>query len=604
MNEIEDNVSVKPMWCDRLRPRQFSECLMHKKINAQLQSLTCDSKARNEFPHVLITGPTGSGKRTRASCLIASLFHIRRSEIYKIYNLLPNNGDENSQYAAQLEQVLERINFTVIDGVEYAVSEEQKKSDECNIPVNLVLTRAKTINCDKAKDGIQILHSPVHVEMTPHDVNYCDTKIVQTTLKTLFENNEFDLLTFGSIPSLNRYRKEENSTTQMDHTNPNFRIFVFNNVDKMSREAQTALRRIMEDYSTSVRFILIAVNLDHVCAPIQSRCHLITLPRPSDEVIQTVLKSALSRVLPTAVTETVDYQQSVTGFVARLTKQSEGNVTKALTVLQASLQAYVDSPAAMVSALTRCEISQPDWVFGLNECVSQICQVNMRSGSTRHLFIKEKLGELLKRRVPTEYIVRYFDKQVRKTLRDQFKLVSQAIEQLLKDTTNSPEEHINDEERLYLEKRLNIIRCQLAGVCSDITSACAFYETRSTKSQYAIIHINALALCLVVIVGLYQNSLAVALDSDKHLRVCRPYSSVYDLSRLLRHTMQKKRIDFDSLPKTDLSELIKEESNTAEMMKKMCFSSASTLAGVDWSAVRSKIESEQKINIAKVLVDN
>lgn len=674
-------VQVRATWCDRLRPRTFGECLMHDAVNERLRALVYDAKARNELPHIMLTGPAGCGKRTRASCLIAALYQIRRSELYRIFELLPTRtangghvgaGDgSETALAPTLDEMLQRINTVVRDGKEVPLSEQEQRSDACNVPVNVVLTRARTITCDKAKDGIQVLHSPVHVEMTPHDVNFCDTKIVQSTLKTLFESSEFDLLTLGAVPSLCRFDKgsaaaswpvrrqqekaqqkeqekqhageeQEKEQEKEQHVNPRFRVFVFNNVDKMSREAQTALRRIMEDYSTVARFIVIAVNIDHVIAPIQSRCHIVTVPRPDDQEVEHVLESALFRVAPPGVLASEAVRAVVKPYIAKLAAQSDGNVTKALTVMQASLHSLLENHDALVVALRRFDIAQPDWLQSMRDCVQQICQVSMRSSTTRHVYIKDTLSELLKRRVPTEYIVCYLDQHVRRTLREQALFISRSMQQLLDDNpgTNTSslltldggggsggsggEERVSEEERRYLQRQLQSIKCQLAGVCSDVSTACAFYETRSTKSQYAVIHISALALCLVVIVGLYQNSLALTLDAGTQLRVCRPYSAVYELGRLLCHTMQRLGTDASAaaIAPATFGASAKQTTgvnvtggggsatsatsgagatsgasgvSVAQQMKQLCLASNS-LAGVDWRVVRQQAK-EQNIAV-------
>jgi len=69
-----------------------------------------------------------------------------------------------------------------------------------------------------------------------------------------------------------------------------FKIIILDEADEMTSDAQTALRRIIEDTAKICRFILIANNLSKIIGPIQSRCVVFKFTRISNKEILPQLK--------------------------------------------------------------------------------------------------------------------------------------------------------------------------------------------------------------------------------------------------------------------------------------------------------------------------
>lgn len=70
------------LWVDKYRPKDFQKLNYHKELATRLKSLS----AEDDFPHLLIYGPSGSGKKTRIMCLLRELFgsgveRIHREEL-------------------------------------------------------------------------------------------------------------------------------------------------------------------------------------------------------------------------------------------------------------------------------------------------------------------------------------------------------------------------------------------------------------------------------------------------------------------------------------------------------------------------------------------
>lgn len=65
-----------------------------------------------------------------------------------------------------------------------------------------------------------------------------------------------------------------------------FSVVLLTEVDKLTKDAQHALRRTMEKYMATCRLILCCNSISKIIAPIQSRCLAIRVPAPSIEDVR------------------------------------------------------------------------------------------------------------------------------------------------------------------------------------------------------------------------------------------------------------------------------------------------------------------------------
>ena len=70
-----------------------------------------------------------------------------------------------------------------------------------------------------------------------------------------------------------------------------FKIIILDEADEMTSDAQTALRRIIEDTAKYCRFILIANNISKIIDPIQSRCAIFKFTSIPEEIMINHLES-------------------------------------------------------------------------------------------------------------------------------------------------------------------------------------------------------------------------------------------------------------------------------------------------------------------------
>jgi replication factor C small subunit len=105
-----------------------------------------------------------------------------------------------------------------------------------------------------------------------------------------------------------------------------FKIVLLDEADNMTGDAQQALRRLMELYTASTRFILLANYPSKIIDPIQSRCAFFRFtPLSRDDVV--------GRLRYIAEREAVEYDDEALDTIYEI---SEGDMRKAINILQAA----------------------------------------------------------------------------------------------------------------------------------------------------------------------------------------------------------------------------------------------------------------------------
>jgi DNA polymerase III delta prime subunit len=107
---------------------------------------------------------------------------------------------------------------------------------------------------------------------------------------------------------------------------PNFKIVILDEADQLTQDAQGALRRVMEIYSTSTRFALCCNYVSRIIDPVASRCSKFRFKALAGG-------QAAARVAEILKAEGVDYED---GVIERTLKVSDGDLRRAINLLQSA----------------------------------------------------------------------------------------------------------------------------------------------------------------------------------------------------------------------------------------------------------------------------
>lgn len=289
------------LWCDKYRPKTLGALDYHKEQAEQLKKLVNS----DDFPHLLIYGPNGAGKKTRIMATLREL------------------------YGPGVEKLrIERQTFET----------PSKKTIE-----------------------MTTLTSNYHIEVNASDAGYYDRIVIQEMIKTMAQTNQLD-----------------------SNTQKSFKVVVLTEVDKLTKDAQHALRRTMEKYMSTCRLILCCNSTSRVIPAVRSRCLCLRVPAPSLDQITNILKQ-------TCKSESLSLPQELAN---RIAEKSSRNLRRALLACEATYVAHYPFTDNQ-------EINEPDWECFLKETARLITQ---NQSVERVLMIRDRLYELLCHCIPADVI--------------------------------------------------------------------------------------------------------------------------------------------------------------------------------------------------------
>ena len=218
--------------------------------------------------------------------------------------------------------------------------------------------------------------SPHHLEFTPADAGIQDRLVIQEMLK--------EVASASVIPSSARP--------------VNFKIVVLHEIDRLSRDAQHALRRTMEKYTATTRLILCATSATRIMEPLRSRTLLLRVPAPSRMQMEETLRTVLASELPD-----VKVEGEVAELLTRIAITSRGNMRRAVLMLEACRVRLGPTLQAKEAGKTSMAVQRPDWEIYIEQIAAEVLA---KQSPQQLLMTRGRIYELLGHCIPGDVVLR------------------------------------------------------------------------------------------------------------------------------------------------------------------------------------------------------
>ena len=203
----------------------------------------------------------------------------------------------------------------------------------------------------------------LNFQVNPSDVGIYDRIVIQELIKTVASAQQIHLSNENGI---------------------NFKVVVLTEVDRLTKDAQHALRRTMEKYMSTCRIILMANSTSKVIPAIRSRCLSVRVAAPSQEEVVSVLMTVAKK----------EGLSLPTDLASRIGEKSNRNLRRAILMLQSCKVAqYPFVPDQPIVDL--------DWEVYLKQTAQHIVS---EQSPKRLLEIRGRLYELLTHCIPADVV--------------------------------------------------------------------------------------------------------------------------------------------------------------------------------------------------------
>ena len=182
---------------------------------------------------------------------------------------------------------------------------------------------------------------------------------------------------------------------------PNFKIILLDEADHLTKDAQNALRRIIEDFTEITRFVLVCNYITKIIEPLNSRCMKFRFKQiPKDVQIQR-LKTICKR-------EDLKYHNNAIECVVDI---SHGDLRKALNLLQMANSTKIeDEKITREDVLFISDVLPSDDVFG--DYINKYLNIKKSNSKNREQEKMEFVDDVLKKGVTAQQFIKAVHNQL------------------------------------------------------------------------------------------------------------------------------------------------------------------------------------------------
>jgi replication factor C subunit 2/4 len=263
-------------WVEKYRPKDLTDVSHQTEVISTLKNAV----ETNRLPHLLFYGPPGTGKTSVALALCRELFD-----------------------PSQLKRRVLELNA----------------SDE----------RGISVVRDKIKHFASLAIGTSSSGNNKSAASAKNKAFFTKKAKTFNENNDNDKMDVDNDDNNNVVATTTDGGTKK-YPNPPFKIIILDEADTVTRDAQAALRRVIEAYSKVTRFILICNYVTRIIEPLASRCAKFRFqPLP--------IESMKARIQFIASEEQCQFEEGEEeNVIDEILTLSQGDMRRAVTTLQSA----------------------------------------------------------------------------------------------------------------------------------------------------------------------------------------------------------------------------------------------------------------------------